>query len=211
MDSTHKLLKGYGGTILVAVVVALIIRSFVFEAYHIPTSAMKPTLLSGDTIFVGKWPVVFHRNRLQYGDVIVYSLPGDLEHDHIKRVVGLAGDVVGVRKGRVSLNGNPLAIELDPGSVCGKEDFSMGKSHGVCWDSALIQDYPPTKIPKRSVFVISDLRAKSSDKNGWGIIPVSSIKGRALWVWLSISPGAEDRGSGILPRFRWERMFRRIL
>ena len=122
---TRKTLRDYGTAIVAAVFFALLIRFFVIEAYRIPTQAMRPTLEPGDTIFVTKWPVGFNR-KVQRGDVLVFESPSEPGRDYIKRALGLAGDLVEVRRGRVTLNGQVLTMPAkQSNSVCGHEQIPL--------------------------------------------------------------------------------------
>jgi signal peptidase I len=213
---TRKIAFEYGVAILVAVAIAVFIRFFVVEAYRIPTAAMHPALEPGDTIFVAKWPLGFDR-QVQRGDVLVFTGPTEPDRDYIKRAIGVAGDTIEVRKGRVYLNSKPVvSAETRSDAACGHEELPglVWRKYEVCWDPPLLEDFGPEKVPEGGVFVIGDLRTQSPVDNKrrrtWGIIPIELIRGKAKWIWLSIEP----RGSGVsaahFPNFRFDRMFRRI-
>jgi signal peptidase I len=222
---TRKLARDYGATILVAVVVALLIRFFLFEAYRIPSQAMRPTLEPGDTIFVQKWPFgmrlpwrdePIRKGRTPFhGEVVVFASQEKPKIHYIKRVIGLPGDTVEMKKGQISLNGEPLTVGSPRQSSCGQE--RLGSSAGsirysVCWEPPLIDDFGPEKVPEGHVFVVGDYRSQSiSDRKQktWGMVPISSLKGKATWIWLSIRPN-ETGASSLFPQFRFDRMFRRI-
>lgn len=206
-----NLLRDYGTAICIAVILALLIRIFVVEAYRIPTYAMKPALEAGDTILVLK---LFKKGKLPYyGDVIIFSPPAEPHIDYIKRVVALPGDVIEIRQGKLILNStgrvNP---NMPDNALCGIEQLPH-KSYQVCWDPPLLNDLPPTQIPPNSLFVLGDLRTQPQDirkQKGWGMIPVSSIKAKALWIWLSIEPPTLRGESSWFSRIRFERMFKAI-
>jgi signal peptidase I len=231
----QKVLKAYGSTILVAITIAVFIRFFVIEPYRIPTQSMRPTLEPGETIFVSKWPfgsrIPFLQFRLtdgrvpERGEVVLIGHPEYSRLDLIKRVIGVEGDVVQVKSGRVLLNGKPLAVKIDQGNNCGQEFLPGGKSYGVCWEPPALEDFGPEKIPEGSIFVLGDFRTGMTPsstlvsapeqvpgipKKNWGIFPRALLKGKALWVWLSIQPQMLGDSNGWFPRFRFERMFRRI-
>lgn len=214
-----NLYKGYIATIVVAISVAFLIRHYVIEAYRVPSFAMKPTLLSGDTIFVAKWPVQFKKPYLpDRGDVVIFSSqsgPGAPQIDYIRRVVGLPGDEVEVQNGLVRVNGAPLVVpgsvqhtdsEANPVTSCSQEKTAAGKTYSVCVEKPKLHMNRSIKIPQNSVFVIGDLRTQ---QKGWGITPIVSLKGKALLVWLSIENSSE-RKTFSLPHLRMDRMFRRI-
>ncbi|HAR42208.1 MAG TPA: signal peptidase I [Bdellovibrionales bacterium] len=227
-ESNHKLIRDYGIAVIVAVLAALGIRSLVVEAYRIPSSAMKPTLEAGDTIFVSKSAYglrlpFFHKTTgtsleelaskiPERGDVVIFSLSDEPGRDFIKRVLGLPGETVEVQQGRISLNGKSISTTITGDASCGTETLPEGKSYSSCWEPPAIENFGPQKIPADSIFVLGDLRSSATEQGktqAWRVIPLSSLKGKAIWVWLSIEPGSFD-STGIFPHFRLQRMFRRI-
>ncbi|MEK6705798.1 MAG: signal peptidase I [Bdellovibrionota bacterium] len=220
----YKLLRTYGIVAVIAVAVALTIRVFIIEAYRIPSQAMKPTLEAGDLIFVAKASFGFHvpwlntvfgkARKPQRGEVVVFSPQGEPKQNYIKRVIALGGETVQVSKGHISLNGIPLQADLAKNAVCGMETLTKNKSYQVCWEPPLIEDFGPAIVPEESVFVIGDFRSMPDEykkrSSTWGIVPLSSLNGSALWIWLSIEPDSLEKMGGWFPRFRFERMFRRI-
>jgi signal peptidase I len=227
-QSKNSLLRDYGGTILFAVVIALLIRFFVIEAYRIPSAAMKPALEPGDTIFVEKWPFglrlpwtdepLTKPSTPHHGEIVIFSFEGEQTRDYIKRVVGLPGDTVEMQAGKLLLNGKPAEIKSARSSNCGKEQTPEGSSYSICWEGPGAETFAPKKVPGGSVFVAGDLRSgreKSAMDNGQnfgtsGIIPIASLKGRALWIWLSVDPQNRGSSTGLFPNFRFDRMFRRV-
>jgi signal peptidase I len=223
---SRRLLRDYGIAISVAIVVALMIRFFVLEAYRIPSPAMKPTLEPGDTIFVAKWPfgmrlpgsAALTAGRLpRLGEIVVFSFPEEPRRDYIKRVLGLPGDTVAIKAGHVSLNGQTLAVPGEkPTAPCGHERLSDGSSYEVCWEPPALSDFGPEKVADGQVFVLGDLRSQGTgdtkNRKTWGLVPAASIKGKAMWIWLSVEPQAFDKGmtTGWFPAFRFDRMFRAI-
>ena len=188
---------------------------------------MRPTLEAGDTIFVAKWPFglrfpwstspMTSGSTPQVGDVVIFSSPQEPTRDFIKRVVALPGDTVEIRKGHLLINGKNAVIQRDPHGTCGTETLphhGQRQSHGVCWEPPQMEDFGPEKIPANHVFVIGDLRTgepKTDDPKtrNWGAVPVPLLKGRALWIWLSVEPRSFEHPT-FFPHFRFERMFRRI-
>lgn len=208
-ESTRKLVRDYGGTVVIAVAIALFIRFFLIEAYRIPTPAMRPTLEAGDTVFVGKWST----QNIRRGDVVLYNPPADSSRDYIKRVIAVAGDTVQIKAGRLWINGAEAPLALTQGTACGPETLPDGEKHPVCFEPPSPDEFGPEKIPEGSFFALGDFRTGSqteSDHLGksWGVIPVSALKGHVLWVWLSVEPNGS--GGSPFPKLRFDRMFRRV-
>ena len=179
--------------VVVAFVIALVIRTFVIQAFKIPSGSMIPTLLVGDHILVNKFllgtPVdipftnvnLFRMPGLrdpQRGDVIVFKYPEDPTRDFIKRVVGIGGDVVESNDKSVSVNGQKL-IELYIQHV----DNDIKPK-----DMDRRDTFGPLVVPKGSVFVMGDNRDQSYDSRYWGFVDDTQIKGKAIiiyWSWNS--------------------------
>ena len=192
-----SVLREYTEALLVAAILALIIRTFVVQAFKIPSGSMEDTLLIGDHLLVCKFiygthipfsdEIYFPVTDPQRGDVIVFEYPGDkgkswLERrDFIKRIVGIPGDVVEVRNKKVYVNGTeqvlPQAVHKEPtlilpGSAPSPQDR---------------RDFmPPVKVPPHQYFVMGDNRDRSYDSRFWGFVDRSEIKGKAFikyWSW----------------------------
>ena len=161
-----------------ALVVALVVKTFLFQAFYIPSASMEPTLQKGDRVLVNK--VSYDLHDVNRGDVIVFTLPDDQVaadgiHDLIKRAVGLPGDVIETRDGVVYINDRALEEPyLADGTVTGDPDDPQN---------------PPIDrqtVPEGHVFVLGDNRSNSADSRyaNRGPIPIDSIVGRAfVIVW----------------------------
>jgi signal peptidase I len=195
--------------------VALAFRSFVAEAYSIPSGSMIPTLQVGDRIFVNKFvyglrvPLVGWRlgtRSPSRGEVVVFVHPKE-GIDLIKRVVAVAGDTVELRDGAVWVNGQPVASHHVTAD-CRYTDYEEGADQWVdraCdeWQESegkatftTLRDptrmapgrasqMPKVKVPEGSIFVLGDNRDNSNDSRYWGFVPNALIKGRAMFVWWS--------------------------
>jgi signal peptidase I len=205
--------REYAESIGVALAVALLLRAFVVEAFQIPSGSMIPTLEIGDHIFVSKFAygigIPFTNKKLvefsdpKRGDVVVFRYPPDPSTDFIKRVVGLPGDSVELRRNQVFINGRPMPREGVGGACRYNEGRSPeeardcelwienldGKTHKIYQDpNQPAQDWGPRLVPPRSVFVMGDNRDNSRDSRVWGFVPYDNVKGRALIVWWSRDP-----------------------
>lgn len=177
--------------VVVAFLIALVIRTFVIQAFKIPSGSMIPTLLVGDHILVNKFllgtPVdipftnitLFKMPGLrkpQRGDIIVFKYPEDPKRDFIKRVVGVGGDVVMSKDKAVYVNGRKL---VEPYTQHVDEDIKPGQ-----FDRR--DNFGPVVVPQGSVFVMGDNRDQSYDSRFWGFVDGSEIKGNAViiyWSW----------------------------
>jgi signal peptidase I len=172
-----------------AILLALFIRTFIVQAFKIPSGSMLPTLLIGDHLLVNKFlyglriPVVgkrvFRVFEPEHDDVIVFVYPEDRSKDFIKRVKGVAGDTIEIRDKVVYINGR--AID-DPHA-----HFDVG---GRVIPGSLRDNYGPFTVPEGEVFVMGDNRDHSHDSRFWGTVPIDDILGKAFilyWSWDSDS------------------------
>lgn len=162
-----------------AIAVALVIKTFVLQAFFIPSESMEPTLLVGDRVLVNK--LSYHLHDVNRGDVVVFERPdGETEaiKDLIKRVIGLPGDTVVFKDGQVYVNGQQLSEPYLPtGTITIPGPGSATYPHKCTVDD-------PCKIPDGSVWVMGDNRANSKDSRYFGPIPEDRIVGRAfVIVW----------------------------
>ena len=150
-------------TILTAIVLVIIIRAFILDSRVVPTPSMVPTIQCGDRLFVEK---VTHRFKgLQRGDVIVFVPPEQsrLEDDLIKRLIGLPGDTVEIRDGKVYVNNQAL-----------EEPYLA---------EPIQYEYSLVKVPEGKLFVLGDNRNRSYDSHEWGFADLDSVKGKALFTY----------------------------
>lgn len=200
--------------IIVAVLVALLLRSFVLEAFKIPSGSMIPTLAIGDQIFVNKWVyglrVPFTSIRLidfappKNGDVVVFIFPNEPHDDFIKRVIGVPGDTVELRRGIVYVNGKEVTRDANgPVDVWDRETNSSlwtqqhsdaftehlgDKTYTVLEDPMMpsrSDNFALTEVPPGKLFVMGDNRDHSYDSRAWGMVPMQNVLGRAMFVWWS--------------------------
>lgn len=169
-----SVIRQYTEAFLIAILLALVIRTFVVQAFKIPSGSMLPTLQIGDHLLVNKFLYWF--TDTQRGDVIVFKFPQDEGRDFIKRVIALPGDRVEVRGKQVYVNDKPVqesyAVHLDP---------SMQENPHSPRDN-----FSPVKVPAGQLFMMGDNRDYSMDSRFWGFLDIKKIKGKAFiiyWSW----------------------------
>lgn len=198
-----RVLRGFGEAFLIAFVTTVVCRTFVAQAFKIPSMSMVPTLVRGDHLLISKlsyglrkpfgqgWLVKFHNPAA--GDVVVFGqrdlAAGDgAELDFVKRVVAVEGEEVEVRRGRVFVDGRERHL---PGTWAALGNGRAGRD-----------DFGPQRVPPGQLFVMGDNRDGSRDSRHRGFVSVDSVEGKALlvfWSWEAVD------------RFvRWERIGHRI-
>jgi signal peptidase I len=168
------------GVVVVAIVVAVLLRTFVVATYSIPSGSMEPTLQVGDRILVDK--LSYHLHDVDRGDIVVFSTPanedcaGPRVPDLVKRVIGLPGETISLSDGRVDIDGRLLPEPFLPPEV--RNDTYPGPSNSAF---SLHHAY---RIPAGYVFVMGDNRSLSCDSRFWGPIPESTIVGKVdMRIW----------------------------
>jgi signal peptidase I len=215
--------REYAEALGIAILIALIIRAFVIEAFKIPSGSMMPTLSIGDHIFVNKFiyglRIPFTKIRFfdirtpERGDVVVFIYPVEEGKDFIKRIVGVPGDRIHIVGQNTWINGERLPkhlLEISPypddrrrllvGNdktqtipfVRGWEDFDfyderLGQArHLVQYERHLERPAFDAVVPPGHYFVMGDNRDNSADSREWGFVPAENVKGKAMFVWLSV-------------------------
>ena len=184
-----SIVREYAEAIAIAVLLALVIRSLVVQAFTIPSGSMMDTLLVGDYILVNKFlygpelPFVDWRlpgiRAPRRGDIIVFRYPQDEKRDFIKRIVATAGERVQIRGQQVFVNGRPLQepyTKFADSPASRGPDTYCGYAYGC----------EPTTVPPNSYFVMGDNRDNSQDSRYWGFVKQDKIKGKAFliyWSW----------------------------
>ena len=221
-------IREYAESIVIAVILALFVRTWVVQAFKIPTGSMENNLLIGDHLLVNKFvfgPTASTIDRallpirnIRRGDVVVFKYPDEPERDFIKRVIGLPGETVELRAKKVYIDGQPLDEPyvhfLQPASEAQEvTSFDVRERYG------------PVKVPDDQYFVMGDNRDNSQDSRYWGFLPAHYVKGRALMIYWSYESGREDyldEGIGatakrllsvvthFFTKTRWERLFHPI-
>ncbi|HEX2769112.1 MAG TPA: signal peptidase I [Geobacteraceae bacterium] len=180
------IIREYGESIIIAIILALVIRTFVVQAFKIPSGSMEDTLAIGDHILVSKFiygtKIPFIDKRIlkirdpRRGDVIVFEYPEDPSKDFIKRVIGTPGDEVEVKEKKVYVNGMPYE---NPHEVHKEKELISREQNPR-------DNFGPVKVPENSYFVMGDNRDRSYDSRFWGFVKNPKIKGLAFikyWSW----------------------------
>ena len=167
-----SVLREYAEALIIAVLLALVIRTFVVQAFKIPSGSMLPTLQIGDHILVNKF--LYYFTPLKRGDIIVFKFPQDETRDFIKRVIGLPGETLEVRGKQVLINGAALA-----------ERYAV-HSEGPIPRAGDRAHLGPLVIPPGQLFMMGDNRDHSMDSRVWGFLDERKIKGKAFIVYFSI-------------------------
>jgi signal peptidase I len=193
-----SVIREYIEAFVVAIVLALIIRTFVVQAFKIPSGSMEHTLLIGDHILVNKFIYgeripftdvkLFDFRQPKQGEVIVFIYPKDESKDFIKRVIGVAGDRIEIKDKKLFIN-----------------DTLYNDPYGAYKDNAIIpghiqprDNFGPVVVPQDSLFVMGDNRDRSADSRFWGFVHLSKVKGKAFliyWSW-----------GGFMRDIKWGRM-----
>lgn len=191
-EKTKSKWREYGESLFIALIIAIIVRSFFLQAFKIPSSSMEPTLLIGDHLLVNRLSyvvkvpftdiVLLNLGNPTRGDVVVFRYPVDRSKDFIKRVIATEGETVEIKDKVIFVNGkrieDPWGFFLDtnimPGYVAPKDNFG------------------PVKVPKDSIFVMGDNRDRSLDSRFWLFVKRDDLVGRALILYFSWDRNAEN-------------------
>jgi signal peptidase I len=197
-----KVFKDYLEPIIIAILIALFIRTFVVQAFKIPSSSMEPTLLVGDYILVNKFiygiripytdTKLFQFKKPQRGDVIVFIFPVDPSKDFIKRVIGTEGEKVQIANNKIYINDRLID---DAWGHFVTNDFPRSYLQRM-------ENFGPVVVPKDSLFVMGDNRDNSEDSRFWGFLHVNAVLGKAFIIYFSWKWNAEN----LFGKIRWSRL-----
>ncbi len=243
MSEKNSSLKENIITIVLAIFIALIIRSFWLEPFRIPSGSMYPTLQVGDYLFVSKYTYGYSRysfpaglplfkgrifySEPQRGDIVVFKFPKNPHTDFIKRIIGLPGDTIQVKEGRLYINGEQIERKEKERYIIDEyvgvpefyhqyeETLPEGKIHRIIEmsdEERIVDDTEEFIVPEDSFFVMGDNRDRSDDSRiSVGFVPKENLVGKARFIFFSHS----DKGSLIKPwtwfnAIRWKRFFKGI-
>jgi signal peptidase I len=200
--------REYFESLVIAVVLALFVRTWVFQAFKIPSGSMEPGLLVGDHLIVNKMifaptagsveRAILPGRRMRRGDVVVFKFPQQPDRDFIKRVIGLPGDVLELRRKQVYVNGSPID---ESGYAYYRQSPSVT---GAVHPDDRREEYGPVTVPAGQYFMMGDNRDNSEDSRYWGFMPASYVKGEALFIYFSLREGASL--ANVFGGVRWSRL-----
>ena len=167
-EKWKPIIKEYGESLLIAFVLAMIIRTFIVQAFKIPTGSMKPTFVEGDRILVNKF--IYKFKDPERGDVIVFKYPENPKLAFIKRLIGTAQEKVEIKNGRILIDG----VEVSENEINANFYYNRGKFGAVDQQIA---------IPEESFYALGDNSANSRDSRYWGFVPEDYLIGKAMIIY----------------------------
>jgi len=150
-------------SLIIAVVLAVLIRMFVLQPFYIPSGSMEPTLMINDRIIVSK--ISYRLHQPERGDIVVFKYPLDTKRDFVKRLIAKSGETVEVRDSKLYINNELVPEKYLPEGLVIKGD------------------YGPEQVPEGSYFMMGDNRNNSDDSRIWGFLPKDLVIGKAVVVY----------------------------
>jgi signal peptidase I len=228
MDSEKSLAREYLEALLIAVVFATFARTWIVQAFKIPSGSMEQNLLIGDHILVNKFvygPTATELERMllpvrevRRGDIVVFKYPKDATRDFIKRCMALPGDTIASKDKILSINGK----EVDDSGYVFHTDPEVLARRGYYQPNLVRDTFGPLVVPESEYFCMGDNRDNSNDSRFWGPVPRDNVKGRAFMIYWSYDsdepyewPGLAGKlrqigrmALNFFTKTRWERTFR---
>ena len=236
----HGAWREFLKSLIGAAVIFLTVKTFLVEAYRIPSGSMEPTLLVGDWLFVNKLVygphVPFTRDvslpgyaQPKRGEVVVFVSPRQVDQPEdptptlVKRLMGMPGDTLFMRGGLLHVNGIPqrpgFGAASEPGSApdgtsplfAWQRRYALGESRfGGAPAQPTLDHWGPLVVPPRHYFMLGDSRYNSKDSRYWGIVPRENLRGRPLFVYYSFDAENSDTPIPFITDIRWGRIGHRI-
>ena len=190
----NRTIREWTEALIFAVVVATVVRTYLFAPYQIPSGSMLPTIQIGDHIFASMYsygsPVPFtdiklFKKPVLRGDIIIFPYPRDPSIDYIKRAVGLPEETLEIRNDRVFINGEPLDepyAYFEPNEQRSRQAQSLSSASPV-------SSFGPVTIPEGKIFAMGDNRYNSADSRYWGFVDTNTISGKGQIIYWSHDPG----------------------
>ena len=180
-EQARLVIKEWTESLIIAVILALFVRTFIVQAFKIPSGSMIPTFQVGDRIFVNKFiygakvplfnmnlPAVMAPKR---GDIVVFISPDTPEKDFVKRLIAVGGEKVEIKDGKLFINGKVID---EPPSICSVYYYNAGDSG---------KEGQVIEVPKDSYFVLGDNSASSRDSRFWGFVPKKNMLGKVIFIY----------------------------
>ncbi len=211
-------------SLLYILIVALFVMTFTVQPFRIPSESMEPTLLVGDFLLVDREAIggsagwLLPPNTISRRDVVVFHFPLDANVHLVKRVIGMPGDRLHLKDGRVYINGKPFAesyaVYRETGPDAYRDNFPRLQNANPAVNSdwwirmrTLVRDGELT-VPPDSYFVMGDNRNNSEDSRYWGLVPRSAVVGKPIVIYFSLRERSRDQPDKSQGVARWDRMFR---
>ncbi len=202
---THRTTREWIEALIFAAVVALVVRTFLFAPFRIPSGSMIPAIQIGDQIFATMFSygipvpltdIKFFRQPIERGDIVIFPAPPDPSIDFIKRTVALEGETIQIREDKVYINGTLL-----------KESYAFfDPENRMASQHPNVSNFGPVTVPKGHLLTMGDNRYNSHDGRFWGYVPIKKVKGKGQMVYWS-----KDIRAGIIGFFEWDSYrFRRV-
>jgi signal peptidase I len=201
----RSVFREYAESLIIAVILALFVRTWVFQAFKIPTGSMENNLLIGDHLIVNKLVfapgagaaerAVLPARDVRRGDIIVFKYPVDPERDFIKRVIGLPGERLEWKDRKIYINDQVI-----------DEPYVFFKDRPG--EDPRFYNYGPVTVPAGQYFMMGDNRNNSEDSRWWGFVPHAYLKGKALFIYFSL----KENGSllKLFSDIQWGRLLNRV-
>ena len=210
-QSKQPVIVEYAVSFFPVLLIVLVLRSFLFEPFHIPSGSMRPNLLVGDFILVNKFaygvrlPVihtkVIDRAGPKRGDVVVFRHPIQPERDYIKRLIGLPGDSIQYRDKQLTINGELVEVDFshdyEPANGITDDFSSRVFNEDLLGVEHLMMTHPQKNlargfdivVPENEYFMMGDNRDNSADSRSWGFVPEKNLVGKAMFIWMNFNLG----------------------
>jgi signal peptidase I len=201
----RSVFREYAESLIIAVILALFVRTWVFQAFKIPTGSMENNLLIGDHLIVNKLVfapgagraerAILPSRDIRRGDIVVFKYPVDPERDFIKRVIGLPGERLEWKERKIYINDRPI-----------DEPYVFFKDRPG--QDPRFDNYGPVTVPDGQYFMMGDNRNNSEDSRWWGFVPHGHIKGQALFIYFSMKDGGSFLN--LFSDVQWGRLLNRV-
>ncbi|MCM8781640.1 MAG: signal peptidase I [Candidatus Omnitrophica bacterium] len=162
-------IREWSESIIIAFILAMIIRTYVVQAFKIPSGSMKPTFLEGDRILVNKF--IYRFKEPQRGDIVVFKYPEDKKKDFVKRLIARGGETLEIKDGNIYINDK---LVENPYVMRGFYYYNRGDYGGL---------NQQIKVPPDSYYVLGDNSASSRDSRYWGFVPKKNLLGKAVLIY----------------------------